>query len=459
MGSSDAERSADRPDFALFDEALAAAMERLGVPGAAAGLIYGGSEHVVGLGVTSIEHPLPVDGDTLFQVGSITKTVTGTAVMRLVELGLLELDAPVRTYLPELRLADEGTVARLTLRHLLTHTAGWQSDYFYNAGSDADALARYVARMSELPQLTPVGTVWAYNSPGLSLAGRVIEVVTGQSYEAAIRELVLAPLGMARSCFTAEEAITHRVVAGHYARGGEALAVVHAWAIPRALRPSGGLVTTVHDMLRYLRLHLGGGPRLLAPESLALMQAAQVQAGGKADACGLTWMLKDLDGGRIVRHGGGTSGQWSECLLAPERGFGLILLTNAEAGEALNDETSRWALRRYLGMEEPALTPLSLPESELAAYAGRYEAAFATVDLSVHDGELIAQVTYRSGFPTKDSPPPPLVPPVRCTFYRPDRMVVTEPPLQGYRGEFLRGVQGEVEWMRFNGRIYVKRET
>src|SRR5215212_5884969 len=100
-------------------------MEAVGIPGVAIGLLDRGEESVRGLGVTSVEHPLEVDGDTLFQIGSITKTFTGTAVMRLVEQGRLELDAPVRTYLPELRLKDEEAAARATMRHLLTHTGGW----------------------------------------------------------------------------------------------------------------------------------------------------------------------------------------------------------------------------------------------------------------------------------------------------------------------------------------------
>src|SRR2546428_9358229 len=95
------------------------------VPGVAVGLIADGQETVAGFGVTNVDHPLAVDGDTLFQIGSITKTVTATAIMRLVEAGRLSLDAPVRTYLPELRLRDEGLAAPRTLRHLPTHHGGW----------------------------------------------------------------------------------------------------------------------------------------------------------------------------------------------------------------------------------------------------------------------------------------------------------------------------------------------
>src|SRR5256885_14712118 len=95
------------------------------VPGVAVGLIADGEESASGFGVTNVDHPLAVDADKLFQIGSITKTVTATALMRLVEDGVVALDVPVRTYVPELRLLDDGGAAAVTLRHLLTRVGGW----------------------------------------------------------------------------------------------------------------------------------------------------------------------------------------------------------------------------------------------------------------------------------------------------------------------------------------------
>ena len=106
-----------------------------------------------GLGVTSIEHPLDVTPDTLFQIGSITKTFTATAIMRLVERGDVELDTPVRTYLPEFRLLDEDAAARATIRQLLTHTGGWLGDYFADFGRGARRACRIVDAIAEQPQL------------------------------------------------------------------------------------------------------------------------------------------------------------------------------------------------------------------------------------------------------------------------------------------------------------------
>ena len=115
--------------------------------------------------------------------------------MALVERGELELDAPVRRYLPKLALADESVAAAVTMRHLLTHTAGWVGDYFADHGAGDDALARMVDDLQRLPQLTPLGKVWSYNNAGFYLAGRVIEVVTGEPYERVVQSLLSSRSG------------------------------------------------------------------------------------------------------------------------------------------------------------------------------------------------------------------------------------------------------------------------
>jgi len=145
------------------------------VPGVAAGIFLAGEEHYAFHGVTSVENPLPVGESTLFGIGSTGKTFTATAIMRLVEEGRVDLNAPVRKYIPELKLKDEKVAREVTVLHLLNHTAGWQGDFFADTGQGDDALARFVERMSELEQEAPLGSAMSYNNASLSLAGRVIE--------------------------------------------------------------------------------------------------------------------------------------------------------------------------------------------------------------------------------------------------------------------------------------------
>src|SRR5438067_4601840 len=223
--------------------AVQRAMDETQTPGVAIGLMQDGEEHVAGLGVTSVENPLDVTPDTLFQIGSITKTFTATTAMALVERGTLDLDEPVRTYLPALKLADADVAARVTMRHLLTHTGGWIGDYFDDLGAGDDALARIVDRLSTLPQLTPLGDVWSYNNAGFYLAGRVIEVVAQSTYERAVQELVLEPLELNNSFFFAEDVMTRRFAVGHLRNEDGPPTVARPWPIGRAHHAAGALAS------------------------------------------------------------------------------------------------------------------------------------------------------------------------------------------------------------------------
>src|SRR5262249_55047316 len=145
-------------------------------------------------------------------IGSVSKTFTATAIMTLVERGRLTLDDRVRDHLPAFRLVERGLAEKLTIRHLLTHTGGFDGDWFLvyppALGEGEDALGRLVVRVADAPQLFQPGTGWSYNNAGFSLAGRILEVVTGQSYGAALRGLVLRPLALERTFLSADEAIT-----------------------------------------------------------------------------------------------------------------------------------------------------------------------------------------------------------------------------------------------------------
>jgi hypothetical protein len=150
--------------FAELDARIEAGMAAYGIPGVAAGVQYGGRQYLKGYGITNVDYPQAVDPDTVFEVGSTTKTFTGTTVMRLVEQGKLDLDARVRRYLPDFRTSDPAVAERVTLRQLLNHTPGWLGEDLHDTGRGEDALAKYVAGIVRLPQLTPPGEVFAYNN-------------------------------------------------------------------------------------------------------------------------------------------------------------------------------------------------------------------------------------------------------------------------------------------------------
>jgi CubicO group peptidase (beta-lactamase class C family) len=230
---------ADGALLRALDEKIEAAMARYNIPGVAVGLVHNGHEYVRGYGVTNVKHPSPVDGDTLFRIGSTTKTFTGTAVMRLVDQGKLDLNAPVRTYLPELKLADESVAARVTVRQLLNHSAGWLGDDYADYGRGADALARYVAGMLHLPQFTEPGRVFAYNNAAVNLAERVIEAVSGMSYETAMQQLLLDPLGLTRTGFFTDALVGYDIAVSHTVENRVPVVEPSAWLFPRSLHSTG----------------------------------------------------------------------------------------------------------------------------------------------------------------------------------------------------------------------------
>jgi CubicO group peptidase (beta-lactamase class C family) len=446
--------------FRRVCEKAVAAMNRLPIPGAVVGITYQDKEFIAGLGTTSVEHPLPVTPDTLFQIGSITKTYLATAVMRLVEMGKLQLEEPVRTYLPGLKLADETVAARVTMRHLLTHTGGWVGDYFDDLGLGDDALANIVAKMADLEQITPLGEIWSYNNSGFYIAGRVIEVVTGKSFEAALQELVFDPLDLKKTFFFAHDVITHRFAVGHEVIDAQPV-VARPWAIGRAAHPAGGIVCAMQDLLRYARFQMGGGlapngTRLLSAQSLARMQTPLFPTSGLSMS-GLTWSIIPLDGAQTIGHGGGTNGQTTLLRMAPASNFAVAVFTNSDEGGSLCTEVTNAALQQYLGLAQPEAIPLDLPEDKLLAYAGTYEAAADVCELTIRAGGLVLQLTPKGGFPTPASPPTQAPPPVRAALYAADRLIVLDEPMQGSRGEFLRGADNRIAWLRFGGRVHARR--
>ena len=439
-------------DFQQLSDFVVSEMRRLSVPGVAVGLIHDGREHLAGFGVTSVENPLPVTADTLFQIGSTTKTITGTIVMRLVEQGLIDLDAPVRGYLPDLSLQDKAAEATVTMRHLLTHMGGWLGDFFRETGSGDDALARYVAEMAGLPQVVPAGALWSYNNAGFGLAGRVIEVVTGQTYEAVAQALVLDPLGMDSSFFYPADVISRRFAVGHRVDEKDGVVVERPWALARSAHAVGGLCSSARDQMRYARFHLGdgatqNGERLLTAETMAAMQSPGCAANLDRQM-GLSWILKEMGSERIVMHGGATNGQLSAFLMVPARGFALTVLTNADEGDMLNDAVVKWALGHYLGLAEPEAAHLTLDAAALVEYLGTYTARLGALELYLEGQQLMARSIPYGGVPHVDAPPSPAPPPRRVAFHAPDCIIALDPPLINMKAEFLRDAAGHIEWLR-----------
>lgn len=442
-------------------ERLKDSAERYKVPGAAVGILLDNKQTVAVTGVTSVDNPLPITQDTLFSIGSMTKTFTATAMMRLVDQKKIELEAPVRKYIPELKLADEDVAGKVNVLHLLTHTAGWLGDWFADTGPGDDAKQKIVERLPEAPQLTPLGKVCSYNNSAVALAGRVIEVVAGNTYEDAVRELVLEPLGLEHSFYSPLDIMSRRFVIGHRVTkegpqvGHNRPGVIGTGPVLiRSAAATGGMWSTIPDVLRYASFHLNGGTvdgkSLLSKELIELMQTPQNKL--SLVEIGVPWFIANAGGTKLVMHGGNYSNmQIAELLLAPEHNFAYALLTNSGGGTSANVELMKWALDRYLGVELTEDPEVRVPTAVLEDYVGRYQNPVSGVlEVSLKDDGLVMQnkfseeVMKEYGIQER--------PPIKLRFRDVTTFSIEGSGLLG-GGDFIRGENGKVEWLRFGARI------
>ncbi|SDE39379.1 serine hydrolase domain-containing protein [Auraticoccus monumenti] len=442
---------------AVLAAEVAQAARELGVPGVAVGIEHGGQREVLTHGTTSVDGGRPVDEATLFQIGSTAKTFTATAMMVLVEQGRVDLDDPVRRHLPDLRLHDATTAGTLTVGHLLNHTAGWDGgDAWTDTGEGDDALRRAVELLVGLPQRFAAGSGASYNNAAFVLAGRVVEQVTGETYERALARLVLDPLGLRQTKTSLNEIMTGSFAVGHQPQDppGSTPVVCRPWSSPRAYLPAGArLASSITDQLTWARFQLGDGraadgTRLLSQRRLRAMHAPSTPHELLPGVgVGVGWLLRDIGGVRLVEHHGDVSGQHSTITVVPDRDWAVVVLTNAApAGRELADQVVRRMLRTRLGLVEPPPETLQLGADELAAYVGTYRTDGIELRVVVTDGGLVIHGTVTDG----DAPAESLAFPVGMLTG--ERFVVTGGPFAGVQGEFVRRA-GDVVAARHIGRL------
>jgi CubicO group peptidase (beta-lactamase class C family) len=389
------------------------------VPGAVLGISSDGKELVAACGVLNRATQVAVTGDSLFQIGSISKIWTSTMIMQLVDEGLLSLDATVADVLPGLRLGTADVAGQVTVRHLLTHTSGIDGDIFSDTGRGDDCLERYVGELASASSIFPPGAAYSYCNSGFVLLGRIIEVLDGQSWDESLRERLTGPLALTRTVTLPEDAILHRAAVGHHGSGEP----VQVWSLPRSVGPAGLITAAASDLLTFARLHLDGGiapdgKRLLSEASVSAMQQAQAaipEFSAPGAAVGLGWRLGRWDGRMIVGHDGDTVGQSAYLRIDPEARLAVCLLTNTAESVPLFQELFNEVFGALAGITMPAVPrPLGAPAGSasgtawpreadaspdepglagLAGLAGRYERTSRRFDVSLHDGQLHVIVT------------------------------------------------------------------
>ncbi|MEU4295137.1 serine hydrolase domain-containing protein [Kribbella sp. NPDC026596] len=428
---------------------VAKTAEEFGIPGVAVGVLVEGQEVVVTHGVTSVDNPQPIDRNTLFHIASVTKTFTATALLRLVSQGKVELDAPVRRYVPELNLMDEDVAERITVLNLLNHTAGL--DWNLIDPDDGDlSLAAFVGKLATLPIIAAPGSRASYSQAGYNLAGRIIENVTGMPYEKAISDLLLEPLELSNTVFDLDDVIIRKFAVGHNPDADGTLRPAVPWKANRAgergNNPGGGAVSTVGDLLRWARFHLGTGDGLLPTEALHGMrdETITLRASTMGDGFGICWFLRAVDGVRMIGHGGSGNGQYAELLVVPDRDFAVVSLTNAGPdGYTFNQAVVRWVLENYLGLVEREPEPIAYDETRAREVVGRYENDAMNLDVASDGAQVTLAVEIKPELrEASDVEMPPDLAAAAIGFLPDDEYIVTAGGLAGQRGYFSRTPEG-----------------
>ena len=309
-----------------------------------------------GFGMADAPKGMTAEPDTVWLWGSMVKVVTATAIMQLVDEGLVELDAPISEYL-EYAPAEHG----ITVRQLLSHSAGLSEAPEFVAVNielggqplpDSERVARAYFEGFGGPAFEP-GSASSYSNPGFVLLGQIVAAVSGQPYTEYVQENVLTPLGMANTGFTysgemiakaAAPALPAGEVDGFVAmveqlRGDGEVWIRevddrHGWLHPYHVEAAhGGLIGPATEAIRFAQMHLNGGElagvRILSPESTGLMREMQVSSAGDPLGFGLSWFVSGGER-RFVEHGGGGVGLWDLMRIYPDDGVAIVMMSNGE---------------------------------------------------------------------------------------------------------------------------------
>jgi CubicO group peptidase (beta-lactamase class C family) len=321
-------------DFAAIDAYVTTQLNDLGIPGMALGIVQDGQiAHLQGFGVAD-SSGRAVTPQTPFYIASLTKSFTALAVMQLVEAGKIDLDAPVQTYLPWFELADKEASAKITVRYLLNHTTGISGKDGNRDWTSQQGLEETVRGLDTIQLTQPVGITFQYSNLNWSIAGLIVEKVSGQSYVDYVTQHIFEPLDMRHSYASRAPALADGLAEEHH------LVLGHAFkserAVPPAYLPSGFLISSVEDMTHYAVAQLNDGrygdTSIFSPQGIEELHAPAIPAWADLHYA-MGWEVGTLDGMPIVSHTGDDGSNHSMVILMPDRGLGIVLLANASGFE------------------------------------------------------------------------------------------------------------------------------
>lgn len=382
-------------DLPAIDAFIREEMSAARMPGLAISARHGDAVVLErGYGHADAASGTPMTERTGSLIGSTTKALTCMALMQLVDAGLLDLDAPIRRYLPSFRIADYDASARMTLRQAVTHTAGLPPSlstnpaFLFNHYDGDDAAALAVEALADRQPLWPPGGTWVYANDGYTIAGRVIEVRSGMAYEDYMRRHIFAPLGLADAVFAPGERPDVALATPYdYDQDGDPYPSFLARNRGSAAAGS-QLFLSARDAGIWLQALLDGGRvgdrRLCSEASFAELFKPYAPipdvARGDEDAeswYGLGWTIGPLNGIRAASHGGSTITMGSQFILVPEHHLAVAVVANSstEATSLIGQGVMSLMLGRDPAKRFPRVDRAYVPDrSQWPRLAGTYRA-------------------------------------------------------------------------------------
>lgn len=362
---------------AFFDGAMAPQLARNDIAGAVVTVVGDGRVlFAKGYGYADVQRRVPVDPRrTLFRIGSVSKLLTWTAVMQLAGQGKLDLDADINRHLDFAIVHPSG--AAITMRHLMTHTAGFEESYqglFVRDAAHMAGLGEYLRRHRPALVYRP-GQVAAYSNYGAALAGYIVQRVSGQPFGAYIGQHITGPLGMRDTTFEQPlpAALAGRMAQGYRTASGAA----QDFELFQGA-PAGGATSSAADMARFMLAHLQPGqaglPAVLAPPLVGRMHARERAFGPREQAMTLGFYEESRNGQRIIGHGGDTYHFHADLHLLPDAGVGLFIAYNSAGEGVLDLRASLLAqfMDRYYPVARPLVRAIPGAAADAARVAGAY---------------------------------------------------------------------------------------
>lgn len=377
---------AQRPAYTTLDAAVQGETARWNAVGLAAGVVRDGERRISLAGFANLPAGYPMREDCLFVTGSISKVYTATLVMRLMERGLLDLDAPIVRYVPDLKLSSDEVRDAITLRMLLSHTAGFEGDRVTAYGRGDDAYQRALEEFHTLTQYFRPGVCYSYSNAGFFLVGHIIQKVTGRSFDAVLTDEILAPLELENTFVDADRAISRTVAAGHAVDRANGVSLFMPRHPPHHTVPAAGIMQSIGELLTFGEMHLNHGElrgrAIISRESAAMMQEAMVESDGDHRHYGLGMSIHADASVRLVGHAGAWSGYRGNLLIVPGKGLVHASLGNSNVCHFALWSLEEWVLEHELGVRKQRPEAVHLSSAELDRHVGIYRSHFIRFEVT-----------------------------------------------------------------------------